>query len=199
MHTRDDILERLLEPYLTLTAEDLQAASEWASRDQDVAQALQECRTLSGLSEAGIFGEPSTSDAAFLVELRNRILPASVVPMKAVFATGRRLAMASVACVALLAVILSANAPSKQAAAEETAQIETVADALDNQMTINWDSLDTENVDPDSLANYLGVTEFANQWGFTVNSEEPLADVLLELDAQSIEEVLNKLESTNFF
>lgn len=199
MDAKEQILERLQEPYETLSIEFLKAAKEAAAHDPEVAKALRECRAFSTLSDSAIFGEPRTSDADFVVTLRNRLSSDFAPTVKAIFATGRKFAWASASCVALLAVILFFGKPTIKTTPEETVPLVSVADALDRGMTINWDSLDTESVDPDSFASYLGVSEFAAQWDFDGETGEPVTDALLELDVQSIEEVLNKLESTNFF
>jgi hypothetical protein len=198
MLTREDILEKLLEPYVTLTGEDIGAASALAARDAEVAEALRVCRALSGLSEAAVFGDPPTSDAVFLVSLRERITP-SAPPVRAAFGSRRALAAASVTCAILVAVILGGGRVSGVSASSNEGAITSVAEAFDSPVALDVDSVAGVSADPDSFAVYLGLPDMAANWDFEQDTDEPVTDVLLGLDTQSLEEVLNTLEGTNFF
>jgi len=198
MLTREDLLQRLLEPYVTLTAEEIEAASAQAARDAEVAEAFRLCRALSGLSEAAIFGDPPTSDATFLVTLRERISP-SALPERAVFGSRRMLAAVCVTCVMLVAVILGGGRLSGVSASSNESAMAAAVEALDSPVAFDVDSVAGVSADPDSLAAYLGLPEMAASWDFQENSDEPVTDALLGLDPQSLEEVLNTLEVTSFF
>jgi hypothetical protein len=197
VYTREDILEKLLEPYQTLSAEEIKGTAELAARDPEVAEALRLCRALSGLSEAAVFGDAPTSDAAFLVALREQISPAAP-RFRPAFGTRRLLAAVSVTCVFLLMVILGGGASGDGETSNGTAAV-AVVEALNSPVAFDLDSLVEDSFDPDSFAVYLGVPEMAANWDFQENPDEPLTDALLGLDPQSLEEVLNRLENTNFF
>ena len=198
MLTREDILERLLEPYMTLTAEEIEAASALAARDPEVAEALGLCRALSGLTEAAVFGDPQTSDAAFLVALRERLSP-SALPVRGAFGSRRMLAAVTVTCVMLVAVIFGGGRMSGVNTSSNSEGIFATVEALDSPVALDLDSVADVSADPDSFAAYLGVPEMAASWDFEEESDEPVTDALLGLDSQSLEEVLNRLENTNFF
>lgn len=198
MLTREDILGRLLEPYVTLTAEEIEAASALAARDAEVAEALGLCRALSGLTEAAVFGDPPSSDAAFLVALRERISP-SLPSVRGAFGSRRVLAAVTVTCVMLVAVIFGGGRMSGAGTSSNGGAMPAMVQALDSPVALDLDSVADVSADPDSFAAYLGVSGMTASWDFEEESEEPVTDALLELDSQSLEEVLNRLENTNFF
>jgi len=198
MLTREDILKKLLEPYVTLTSEEIEAASALAVQDAEVAEALRLCRALSGLSEAAVFGDPPTSDATFLVMLRERITP-SAPPVRAAFGSRRMLAAVCVTCVMLVAVILGGGRLSGVSASSSESAMSAVVEALDSPVALDVDSVAGVSADPDSLAAYLGLPEMVASWDFEQDTDEPVTDALLGLDPQSLEEVLNTLEGTSFF
>lgn len=199
MFTRDYILERLLEPYITLTSAEIEAAASLAVRDAEVAEMLRLCREMAGLSEAALFGEPRTSDAAFLVSLRERITPAVSTEPRPVFGTRRMLAAVSVACLVLFILIFGGNKFSTKLSLADDQSISAVASVLESPVVFSLDSLAETSADPDSLASYLDVSGMAENWDFADDSNTPVTDALLELDSQTLAEVLNELENTNFF
>jgi hypothetical protein len=201
MLTKDDILEKLLEPYASLSKEELADAEKLARTDKEVALALKACRDFSEISEAAVFGESRTSDAEFLVALRERISPTEprLMPSRA-FVSGRALAFATVGCMVLMVVILGSNQwlagsrpLSDQSVANFASAIETSPAILDA------DSLAKAGVNADSLAAYLDVADLVEAVAPDDSSDDPVSDQLLALDPQSIEEVLATLEDTNFF
>jgi hypothetical protein len=198
MLTRDEILERLFEPYVTLTSGEIEAASALATRDAEVAEALRLCRALSGLSEAEVFGDPRTADAAFLVALRERLSP-SMPLVRGAFGSRRMLAAVTVTCVLLVAVILGGGRLSGVSASSSEDAMSAMVEALDSPVALDLESVAGVSADPDSLAAYLGLPEMAASWDFEEDTDEPVTDVLLGLDQQSLAEVLNRLETTNFF
>jgi hypothetical protein len=202
MFARDDILERLMEPFITLTSEEITAAESLAVRDAEVAEALRLCRAMAGLADAAIFGEPRTSDAVFLVTLREKISPSTAAVFRPAFGTRRMLATVSVTCMALFVLVLGSSRFSTQFAASEDESLSAVATVLESPTMFSMDSLAQSDMTPDSLASYLGVDGMgvAENWDFAdASANTPATDALLELDSETLEEVLNKLEDTNFF
>lgn len=202
MFARDDILERLMEPFITLTTEEIAAAESLAVRDAEVAEALRMCRAMAGLSDAAMFGEPRTSDAAFLVSLREKISPSATPVFRPAFGTRRMLAAVSAACLAFFALIFGGNRFSTPFAVTEDESLSAVATVLESPAMFEVDSLAQTDMTPDSLASYLGVDGMgeAETWDFAdASSTIPATDELLALDSETLEEVLNKLEDTNFF
>jgi hypothetical protein len=201
MLTRDDILERLLEPYESLTEAELSAAKELSRSDAEVADALKECRAFARLEEPSIFGVSARSDAEFVVALRERI-QASVLPVqgRGLFVNFRVLSVAVTSCVVLMAVILGSNYMRPASTSGSSQAITEFASALDpNVSSLSADSIADAGVDPDSLADYLGVADLATAVSEDDSSDDPAVDQLLALDQSSLEEVLNSLENTNFF
>jgi hypothetical protein len=203
MISRDDLLQRLLEPYRSLSETEIAEALVLAQSDAEVARALDECRRLDALREAEIFPASGTSDADFLVALRGRLATAQTPLRGTLFGSRRLVPIAATLCIGLMALILSTGPSDRDAGiAEQSDQnLETFATALDVSSTMQLDSLQAMDADPESLATYLDVGDMAQSWDFddSNTSDEPLSDALLSLDTQSIEEVLNKLEATNFF
>jgi hypothetical protein len=204
MRTRQDILDPLCEPYGLLDAVTLAEAKSLAASDVEVALALEQCRRMSAVVEEKVFGLPQTSDAEFLVALRARLDTSSEVRTGPAFGTRRLLAMVATTCMVLMAVVLGSQKwgfptigpmPDQMAANFVT--------SLDESSTINSDSLANEDVDPDTLAAYLDVADLASAYDADDDSDavldESITDNLLSLDPQSLAEVLNKLETTNFF
>jgi hypothetical protein len=198
MLTREDILKKLLEPHVTLTSAETEAVSVLATRDAEVAEALRVCRALSGLSEAEVFGETPTTDAAFLVALRERLSP-SMPSVRGAFGSRRMLTAVTVTCVLLVAVILGGGRLSGVSASSSESAMADAVETLDSPVALDLDSVAGVSADPDSLAAYLGLPDMAASWDFEDDADEPVTDVLLGLDQQSLEEVLNRLETTNFF
>jgi hypothetical protein len=198
MLTRENILEKLLEPYVTLTSGEIEAASALAARDSEVAETLRLCRALSGLSEAEVFADPRTSDAVFLVTLRERLSP-SMPSVRWAFGSRRMLAAVTVTCVLLVAVILGGGRLSGVSASSSEGAASVAVETLDSPVALELDSVAGVSADPDSFAVYLGLPDMAASWDFEDDTDEPVTDVLLGLDQQSLEEVLNRLETTNFF
>ncbi|RPH94202.1 hypothetical protein EHM69_08020 [candidate division KSB1 bacterium] len=200
MASRDEILLRLLEPYATLSSEEWTEAEALAVKDQEIATALRECKAMSALDESGLFGQPDTSDAVFLVSLRDRLSKSSAPKFGGVFGTARQAALVSSVCVVLLVAMMSPHSHIWVRFSPLTEQsVENVASALETVQMYSVDSLVQADVEPESLALYLDVPELAEDWGFNAASEEPLTDMLLALDDQSLEEVLYNLEHTRFF
>jgi hypothetical protein len=200
MMTRDEILERLQEPMGTLKPEELAEARKQAVADPEVALALRHCEAMAKLSEEEVFGGPATSDVEFVVALRRRLEGPAPSPARGAFGTARQLALVGTACVFLMALVLSAGrwpATSNTAPADQTAA--RFVDALETASLVPPDSLDDSTVSAESLAVYLDMPEFVSSWDFDGNSDQPLSDLLLSLDTQSLQEVLNNLEDTNFF
>ena len=199
MFAREDILERLLEPYATLTPEEIAAAESFAVRDIEVAEALRLCRAMAGLTDAAIFGEPRTSDAVFLIALREKVSPSMEAVFRPAFGSRRMLAMVSAVCAVLFVLILSGNRFATTYAVYDEESLASVATVLESPLVLEYSSLAQATADPDSLASYLGISDMAAHWDFAEESGVPATDALLELDPQTIEEVLNRLENENFF
>jgi hypothetical protein len=202
MISRDDILARLLEPYATLSEEEIAAASTWAKSDPEVAEAWTECQLLSTVSESKLYAGSKVGDAEFIVSLRNKISESATAPASKLFGSRRLVPIAAMMCVGLMALILSTGDQygGSGLTQQPDSTVENFVSALSVDGSLNLDSLVSVGADPESLATYLDVGDMAQNWDFNdATTEEPLSDLLLALDSQSIEEVLNDLEATNFF
>jgi hypothetical protein len=190
------------EPYATLSDAQREAATQLALTDAEVARALKQSQFLAQWSESALFGEPAQSDAAFLVALRDKLSGTRSPARREVLGSYRLFGLAASVCAVLMVVILGAGnrfTPSPETSTESAALV--FAAALESGSSEVLDSLETLAVDPESLAVYLDVPELADSWDFTAltESDGPLSDELLSLDPDDMEEVLYKLETTNFF
>jgi hypothetical protein len=205
-YTKEELLERLCEPYGSLSAEVISAAESRAMRDPNIAAALAECRAMVQLEDTLIFGVPQTSEAEFLAAFRNR-LAASNDPhpaLRSVFGTRRLSALITAVCMFVMVVILAAGNRSTPTTAQtvNAQALENLASALDPTVPIVPDSISDSTAVAESLAVYLNMPELASNWDFdTDNSDtdQPVSDELLGLDPQTLQEVLNDIENANFF
>jgi hypothetical protein len=202
MAARLAIIAYLDEPYATLTDEQREAARQLALTDAEVARALKQSQFMAQWSESALFGEPPQSDAAFLVALRDKLSGNRVPARREVLGSFRLFGYAASICVVLMAVILGAGnrfTPSPESPSESAALV--FAAALESGSPVLFDSLEDVAVDPESLAVYLDVPELADSWDFNAlaDADGPVSDELLSLDPADMEEVLYKLETTNFF
>lgn len=199
MPEREDINRLILEPYHLLTATERQILEQVATEDEKSAAAVAQSRALSAVSEGLVFGEPSTSDAVFLAALRER-LGAMPVPVRRVFARSARFSAAlASACVFLIAVIVGSGQWYGVRAGSHAESTRLFLAALDANP--DYEQLDAiaNGVDLESLAAYLDIPEFTENWDVNPVASEPLTDLLLELDQKSLEEVLSKIEEADFF
>ena len=199
--TRDELLIALAEPLGGLSPEALAEAEALAVKDGEVARALRLCRALSGLDEVAVFGKPRSSDAQFVVALRERLEHSTGrAAGRGVFGTIRQLVLVGSICTALLAVVLVSGTwdrgTTQSVAGDASAGL---ASALESSAVLDLDSVARADVSPESLAVYLGVGDLTENWSFDDVSEQPLTDELLALDSESLSEVLNRLEATSFF
>ncbi len=202
MDARSDILAYLDEPYATLSDEQREAARKLALTDAEVARALKQSQVMAQLSDTALFGEPPRSDAAFLVALREKLAGARAPARREVLGSVRLFGLAASVCAVLMVVILGAGnrfTPSPETPSALALQVFTAA--LESGSPVLFDSLEDMAVNPESLAVYLDMPELADSWDFeaATESDGPLSDELLSLNPADIEEVLYKLETTNFF
>ncbi|MBU1984025.1 hypothetical protein KJ815_06415 [bacterium] len=200
-YTREHILAELHERWVTLEPDLLAAAEDLAAGDREVARALEECRLLSRLNSERILGQPETSDAAFLTAVRSRI-EREVSPRAArgVFGTVRVATVSTVVGVFLMAVLLGQGVWTGTG----SLGLRQLTDAdyahmIDPVAVMDMDGLASVSASPESLAVYLDIPELAEAWRFDGANDVPMTDALLSLDQQSLEEVINKLEATEFF
>jgi hypothetical protein len=200
MLTRDELLQRLCEPYADLTAEERSQAEAMSSADAEIAEALTLCRTLAGLKAETVFGEPASGDAEFLIALREKIeRHTQHQAARPLFGSRRLVAAVATACMALLVGIFGSSywLARPPIFTEQTAA--NFAEAIEPMEVLDADSLADSDVSADTLAAYLNVTDYVALWPDDTQTDEPLSDLMLSLDAESFEEVLNKIEATNFF
>ncbi len=206
-YSREELLERLCEPFSLLTAEELALVQGLASKDPELALALRQCRAMSGLTDAAIYGQPQTSDAQFLVALRDKLAePATIPVLRGAFGTGGLVGAVATVCVVVMVVIFAAGSKFTPGVAtmqpQDVAALESLASAIDPGTTVVPDSIYDQTVDAESLAVYLDIPDLTSNWDFETDTAElnqPLSDELLSLDTQTLQEVLNDLENTNFF
>ncbi|MFZ5433779.1 MAG: hypothetical protein ACOZB3_08410 [Calditrichota bacterium] len=200
MRSRDDILTLLLEPYSTLSDEIRAEAHAWAAQDSDVARALRECRAMGALTAQAVYGESPMSDAAFLVQVRQRIETAQKpYIVKSLFGSARLITLTATACVAIMVFVLGNGRWWGTSSPTESLTESAFVSALETPGVVEYDSLLAEEVSPESLAVYLGMPEMVEDWNFDVAAELPLSDELLALDEQSLDEVMSDLQATEFF
>jgi len=205
-YTREELLERLCEPYGLLSAEVISAAEALAARDTQVAAALADCRAMVHLDETLIFGVPKTSDAEFLVAFRDKLAAADDARpiLRPSFVTSRISALVMAVCAVTMAVILTVGNHFVPATAQRAnAQaLETLASALEPDETLVPDSISDSTAVAESLAVYLNIPELASNWDFDTDdtsADQAISDELLTLDPQTLQEVLNDIEKANFF
>ena len=221
---RTELLEQLGERFDALPEEVRAAALALAESDPEVSDAVRFSKALASSRAAEFYADPKTSDAEFLVSLRRRIDGVPARP-KAMFVTGRRLAVVTSACVVILVAVLAGGkfvpmAPEfepmasndepagltspNMALMEEATPLRAMAKmgaARDAAVTepVPLDSLTLAEIDPLELAEFLNVEDLAEQTLSTNDDSLPLADELLALDVGTLEEVLSELEQTHFF
>ena len=154
-----------------------------------------------------MFGQPPTSDAAFIVALRGKLTEPDRAPVvRGAFGSRALVGAVASVCVVVLAVIFAAGsriAPPVEIVQPQVAQaLESFASAVDPASTLVPDSISNTPADAESLAVYLDMPDLASNWDLSTDStdlDQPLSDELLSLDTQTLQEVLNDLENTNFF
>jgi len=164
-------------------------------------------RALSGVQESALFSAPTTSDAEFLVRVRERIERSGTGIDKPQFLSVRRLAWVASACVILLVAVIAGGRFSRQFqgttqdVTEQTAVPEdnTLADVSTASTETIVESLADSDVDPVELAQYLDVPDYVEDDVADTSEDLPLTDQLLALDTGTLEEVLSDLEDTEFF
>jgi hypothetical protein len=195
----------LSEPLATLDPEQLAAAKALSITDAEIAQELKQCLALGRVVDLNLYGTPKTSDAAFLVALRNKLAEAEKEPViRGLFGSWRLVGAVASVCVLMMAVIFTAgNQVTPQTMAtmqtQDAQALESFASAIDPTAIMVPDSMTDASVDAESLAVYLDVPDLVSNWDFDTDTDQPLTDELLSLDPQTLQEVLNELEDTNFF
>lgn len=203
--SRVELLEQLCEAWDTLPEDVRAEVALLAATDPEMRQAMEFSRTLSAVSGPRVYPEPSSSDASFLVAVRNRISRRTVVGYAKLLPNARGVAIAASACVMILVAVIVGGriqAPTSITEAPQAPVVEmkmSVA-ADDDAAPISVDSLANAGVDALELAAYLNVSDVAEQVIDTLDGDSlPLTDELLALDVGTLEEVLDDLEATSFF
>ena len=180
-------------------------------------------RALSGVQESVLFSAPATTDAEFLVRVRERIEKSrGTAVYKPQFLPVRRVAWVASACVILLVAIIAGGRfakPYEDVIEEQLAEVPApstlsekrvmasagplMADQLESVATMPTgtivDSLAESDVDAVELAQYLDVPDYVEEDVGDTLEDLPLTDQLLALDTRTLEEVLDNLEDTEFF
>ena len=103
---RIELIEKLGEPFDSLAEEVRGMALALSKTDSEVGRAVEFSRFLSRSHGADLYAEPKTSDAEFLVILRNRITSRSTVRYVPLFLKGKAVAVVTSTCVVLLVAVI---------------------------------------------------------------------------------------------
>ncbi|MFH1010389.1 MAG: hypothetical protein V1784_04040 [bacterium] len=208
--TKEEIKERLLEPFEKLSDEERAEIEAYAERDAEIRQALEEARAFSNaLQRAQVLREPDADTwSRFLPGVRARI--DARTRRKPLWQ--RRPVLIPVFATALLALVLATGRfgpNSTNDFAEYTSS--EIADAIPELSSVDeglvlteqdYQNLSDLGVDAASLAAALEVESIDSSGGEFVPESEldapPLIDEVLALSESEIDELLAKLEATRF-
>ena len=181
-----------------LLSEDEKAQAEkLAAQDSELNADLEFNRALSKVSAEELIGEPPTNDAAFLVSLREELETPAPKPVWSGF---RMWLTAGAASVLLFAGIFFGGGQGGSVFFPNSSF--SLSGSPESASTLDWyagiDEID--ELDESLIADYLGYGEDADILEFDYDdTDEPISDQLLALDAESVDGILNQIESLTFF
>ena len=197
--SRPDNIELLGDPWKLLTQAEKAEAEALAKEDSQAAADLKFAKSLSAMSATDVLGEPPTSDAVFLVELRERLENFKPKPLFQAW-TGVRIYLSAITASVLLfaGVYLGGEQGGSPMLVNWTD--EATEESLMASNLLWYEGIeDLEELDLLAVANCLDLSEDTDLWNFEYDSDEPVSDQLLDLDAESMDDILNKIESLTFF
>jgi hypothetical protein len=194
--TREEIIEKLLEPNSILTSEEFKEIDILSSKDSEVSELRAFNTEMSKLDETLLFGVPQSSDVEFLTTLRAK-LDTGRASVTGYLGSWKLVGIAASVCAVLFFVVLSGGITgSGQHYSLGNPEMLARLDEIQLQDVLT----DTEGqLDPDSLAEFLGVSQEITNIYVKDNSELPLTDQLLALYPSDLDVVLGNVELMNFF
>ena len=195
---RIELIERLAEPLATLPENVRAEALVLSQSDQEVKQSLEFSQILDSSVGNDFFAASASSDAEFLVAVRKRISARHTVTYKPAFLNGKAVAVVASVCTVLVVAVMLGGRFTIEPASVLSPQM-AMTQAAEETTSVPIDSAVAADVDPLELAEYLDISDLAEE---TVESDEdtlPLTDQLLALDTGTLEEVLDELNETYFF
>jgi hypothetical protein len=151
---------------------------------------------LSGVKEEHLFPPSKYSDSEFVVALQDKINGRDSVRYGKLFLSFRSVGLVASACVILIVAIIAGGRLVEQRLSPLDRQVAQLDYA---PSTFVVDSLADAGVDPVELAQYLNVPDYVEEDVADTADDMPLTEQLLTLDTGTLNEVLNNLETTEFF
>ena len=193
---REDILNSLSEPYGSLDQTLRARAEALAIEDPEVRAALAFSRNLARIPVEQLFGDPPSSDAVFLTQVRARLDSHANTKAARGVSGARLFAIATAACVLLVAGIYVGGNQSGSPL-WESADLYSEFEVLDQGIWADIGEL--AGVGADELAAALNLNDDSEFWDEGYDPNEPISDEFLELTPAEMEEVLRQLETESFF
>jgi hypothetical protein len=205
--TREEIIERLLEPFETLSDDERAQIEAWAQKDAEIRRALTEARAFSdALQKAQLLREPGADTwSRFLVGVRARIDKRTRrIPL-----WQRRPVLIPVVATALLVLVLATGKFGPNLTHDysngEIAEAIAGSDILADGPVLTEEDYATLNelgVNVASVAAVLQADSVEVETDEFISESEmdapPLMDELLALSDKDIEDLLTKLTATRF-
>lgn len=198
--SRSDNIDIFGAPWKLLSESEQATAERLAEGDAELAADLKFAKSLSALSAAELVGEPPTSDAVFLVGLREQLDQPKTVKVSRW--SGVRLWLATAtASILLVAGIYWGGAQSESPATISWSDEVTEESLLASNLVWYEDDAidDLDELDLSTMTDYLDMDEDSDLLAFDNESDEPYSDQILELDNESIEDIISQIESLTFF
>ena len=207
MMTREEIIERLLEPFETLSDDERAQIEAWAQKDTEIRRALTEARAFSdALQKAQLLREPGADTwSRFLVGVRARIDERTRrIPL-----WQRRPVLIPVVATILLVLVLATGKFGPNFTHDysngEIAEVIAGSDILAEGPVLteeDYANLSELGVNVASVAAVLQADSVEVETDEFISESEmdapPLMDELLALSDKDIEELLTKLTATRF-
>ena len=190
--SRHDNIDTLGDNWKFLSDAEKAQIEESAKSDTELAADLEFAKSLSTMSASDLVGEPPTSDAVFLVNLREKLEPKTPV-IRSTAWSGWRLWLSAATMSVLLCIAVFIG--GEQSGGLQFAQSQDIS--------ADWYEgiEDLDELDEATIASYLdfNLEDDAELIDFDYESDEPFSDQLLELDNESIDEILIQIETITFF
>ncbi|MBU1636507.1 hypothetical protein KKC97_02465, partial [bacterium] len=183
--SRSDNIDIFGEPWKLLNESEKTQAENLAQTDSELAADLAFAKSLSKMNATDLVGDPLTSDAVFLVSLRDKLEKPPTIPVSRW--TGWRLWLSAATASILLFVGIyfggeRAGSPDLMSWSDNETE-----ESLSASDLVWYEGIeDIDDLDETTIADYLEISEDSDLLTFDYESDEPVSDQLLELENDSI-------------